>query len=174
MALLVCVPVCISGMLCVDAAGNDHDPAPFFHPVDKLVTVISLVSQNQLTVQGKRFQQRLGHTDIITVSAGEHAGLSRCHHHHLFRTVHEFLLYGNELPPGVGQGPAATVVSALRQGVLLLYLMEALFQLDGPPLAHVATDICSIFISVGCALWFLRREGRTVLRAPSTGQVSNP
>ena len=151
MALLVCVPVCISGMLCVDAAGNDHDPAPFFHPVDKLVTVISLVSQNQLTVQGKRFQQRLGHTDIITVSAGEHAGLSRCHHHHLFRTVHEFLLYGNELPPGVGQGPAATVVSALRQGVLLillLYLMEALFQLDGPPLASRSSAwgvLCGFF-----------------------------
>ena len=71
MALLVCVPVCISGMLCVDAAGNDYDPAPFFHPVDKLIAVIPLVGQNQLAVQGKRFQQRLGHADIIAIPAGE-------------------------------------------------------------------------------------------------------
>lgn len=47
MALLVCVPVCLPGMLCVGAAGNDHDPAPFFHPADKFVAVITFVSQNQ-------------------------------------------------------------------------------------------------------------------------------
>lgn len=53
-------------------------------------------------------------------------------------------------------------MSALRQGVLLillLYLMEALFQLDGPPLAHVATDICSIFISVGWLCGFFGGRG---------------
>lgn len=58
-----------------------------------------------------------------------------------------------------GRALLATVVSALRQGVLLiplLYLMERLFQLDGPPIAHVTADICSIFISLGCTLWFLR------------------
>ena len=71
MALLVCMPVSISGMLCVDAAGNNHNPASFFHPADKLATAIPLVGQNQLAVQGKRFQQRLSHTDVITVSAGE-------------------------------------------------------------------------------------------------------
>ena len=46
MALLVCMPVCRSGKLCVDAAGNNHDSAPFFHPADKLVAVITFVSQN--------------------------------------------------------------------------------------------------------------------------------
>ena len=71
MAFLVCVPVCISGMFCVDAAGNDHNSAPFFHPVEKLIAVIPLAGQNQLAVQGKRFQQRLGHTNVIAVSAGE-------------------------------------------------------------------------------------------------------
>ena len=50
MALLVCMPVSISGMLCVDAAGNNHNPASFFHPADKLATVIPLVGQNQLAV----------------------------------------------------------------------------------------------------------------------------
>lgn len=76
-----------------------------------------------------------------------------------------------------GKALLATVVSALRQGVLLiplLYLMEALFQLDGPPLAHVAADICSIFISLGCALWFLRQEERDAPPAPATGGASAP
>lgn len=62
-----------------------------------------------------------------------------------------------------GKALLATVVSALRQGVLLiplLYLMEALFQLDGPAMAHVVADITSIFISIGCALCFVRREKR--------------
>ena len=46
MALLVCVTVGLPGMLCIGAAGNDRDPAPFFHPADKLVAVITFVSQN--------------------------------------------------------------------------------------------------------------------------------
>lgn len=60
-----------------------------------------------------------------------------------------------------GKALLATVVSALRQGVLLiplLYLMERLFQLNGPPMAHAVADIVSIFISLGCSLWYLRRE----------------
>lgn len=76
-----------------------------------------------------------------------------------------------------GKALLATIVSALRQGVLLiplLYLIEALFQLDGPPLAHVAADVCSIFISLGCVWWFLRREGRAAPPAPATGGASAP
>lgn len=45
-----------------------------------------------------------------------------------------------------GKALLATVVSALRQGVLLiplLYLMEALFHLDGPAIAHVAADMAA-------------------------------
>ena len=71
MALLVCMPVCRSGMPCVDAAGNDHDPASFFHPADKLVAVITFIGQNQLSSQVKRSQQRLRHADIIAIPAGE-------------------------------------------------------------------------------------------------------
>ena len=71
MALLVCMPVCRSGMPCVDAAGNDHDPASFFHPADKLVAVITFIGRNQLASQVKRFQQRLCHADIIAIPAGE-------------------------------------------------------------------------------------------------------
>ena len=39
--------------------------------MEKLIAVIPLAGQNQLAVQGKRFQQRPGHTDVIAVSAGE-------------------------------------------------------------------------------------------------------
>lgn len=88
-----------------------------------------------------------------------------------------FFYLGMNYLQASGKALLATVVSALRQGVLLiplLYLMEALFQLDGPPLAHVAADICSIFISLGCALWFLRREGRDAPPAPATGGASAP
>ena len=56
MALLVCMPVCRSGMPCVDAAGNDHDPASFFHSAGKLVAVITFIGQNQLASQVKRSQ----------------------------------------------------------------------------------------------------------------------
>ena len=71
MALFVCVPVCRSGMPCVDTDGNDHDPVSFFHPADKLVAVITFISQNQLVSQVKRFQQRLFHANIIAIPAGE-------------------------------------------------------------------------------------------------------
>lgn len=74
-----------------------------------------------------------------------------------------------------GKALLATIVSALRQGVLLiplLYLMESMFQLDGPPLAHVTADICSIFISLGCTLRCLRREetAATDSCAPAAGE----
>lgn len=86
-----------------------------------------------------------------------------------------FFYLGMNYLQASGKALLATVVSALRQGVLLiplLYLMEALFQLDGPPLAHVAADICSIFISLGCAWWFLRREGTAAPPAPATDGAS--
>ncbi len=71
MALLVSMPVYRSGTLCVDAAGNNHNPAPFFHPADKLVAVITFIGQNQLASQVKRFQQSLCHADVIAIPAGE-------------------------------------------------------------------------------------------------------
>ena len=59
MALLVCVPIGMSGMLCVDAAWNHYNPASFFHPADKLAAVITFICQNQPASQVKRFQQSL-------------------------------------------------------------------------------------------------------------------
>lgn len=76
-----------------------------------------------------------------------------------------FFYLGMNYLQASGKALLATVVSALRQGVLLiplLYLMEHLFRLDGPPMAHVAADVCSIFISVACALWYLRRAEQFV------------
>lgn len=71
MALLVYMPVCRSGVPCIDTAGNDHDPASFFHPADKPVAVITFIGQNQLASQVKRPQQRLRHADIIAIPPGE-------------------------------------------------------------------------------------------------------
>lgn len=76
-----------------------------------------------------------------------------------------FFYLGMNYLQASGKALLATVVSTLRQGMLLiplLYIMKALFQLDGPPLAHMMADSCSIVISVGCALRFLRREERNV------------
>lgn len=87
-----------------------------------------------------------------------------------------FFYLGMNYLQASGKALLATVVSALRQGVLLiplLYLMEALFQMDGPPLAHVAADVCSIFISLGCAWWLLRREGKAAPPAPATDGASD-
>ena len=44
MAFLVCMPVCVSGTLCADAAGNDNNPATFFYPVNEFISVISPLS----------------------------------------------------------------------------------------------------------------------------------
>lgn len=90
-----------------------------------------------------------------------------------------FFYLGMNYLQASGKALLATVVSALRQGILLiplLYLMEALFQLDGPPLAHVAADICSIFISLGCTFWYLRKEQTwaAVPPAPATDGASAP
>lgn len=84
-----------------------------------------------------------------------------------------FFYLGMNYLQASGKAILATLVSALRQGVLLiplLYLMEALFQMDGPAMAHVVADITSIFISMGCALWFLRKEGIEVTASYKTVQ----
>lgn len=88
-----------------------------------------------------------------------------------------FFYLGMNYLQASGKALLATVVSALRQGVLLiplLYLMEALFELDGPPLAHVAADLCSIVISLGCAGWFLRQDGKDAPAASATDGASCP
>lgn len=74
-----------------------------------------------------------------------------------------FFYLGMNYLQASGKALLATVVSALRQGVLLiplLYLMEALFHLDGPAIAHVAADVAAIAISVGCAIYDIKREAQ--------------
>lgn len=76
-----------------------------------------------------------------------------------------FFYLGMNYLQASGRALLATAVSALRQGILLiplLYIMETLFHLDGPAIAHVVADVCSIFVSMGCALCFFHREKRTV------------
>lgn len=74
-----------------------------------------------------------------------------------------FFYLGMNYLQASGKALWATIVSGLRQGVLLiplLYLMESLFQLDGPAWAHVAADSIAILVSVGSALWCLRTAAR--------------
>lgn len=62
-----------------------------------------------------------------------------------------------------GHALAATIVSALRQGVLLiafLHVMEALLGLIGIPAAHVVADALAIVISVSTAIVSLRGKGK--------------
>ena len=59
-----------------------------------------------------------------------------------------------------GNAWAATVVSVLRQGVLLipsLYLMHALLGFTGIAAAHTAADIASAVIALSVCLWQYRR-----------------
>lgn len=77
-----------------------------------------------------------------------------------------YYLATNFLQAG-GNALGATIASALRQGVLLiplLYLMEALFGLEGLALAHVAADGISILITGALAVPPPERKGRTLLR----------
>ena len=57
-----------------------------------------------------------------------------------------------------GNATAASLSSALRQGILLiplLYRMESLFQLPGLALAHTAADATSVLITgIMAVLWF--------------------
>lgn len=57
----------------------------------------------------------------------------------------------SNLLQAVGNAPAASVTSALRQGLLLiplLYLFDGLFGLTGLALAHTAADAVSILVTV--------------------------
>lgn len=59
-----------------------------------------------------------------------------------------------------GNAPAASVASALRQGLLLiplLHLMNRLFQLEGLAAAHLAADGISIFVTGAMAVAYYRR-----------------
>ena len=71
MALLVCVPICMSGVLCSGTVGNEYNTTLLLHPVNKFVAVITLICQDQFASQFKRFQQSLCHTDVIAVPAGK-------------------------------------------------------------------------------------------------------
>lgn len=70
-----------------------------------------------------------------------------------------YYLAANFLQAG-GNAPAATLVSALRQGVLLiplLHILEVLFGLDGLAFAAVAADAVSVLIAGVLALRHYRR-----------------
>lgn len=59
-----------------------------------------------------------------------------------------------------GNAPAASVASALRQGLLLiplLHLMNCLFQLEGLAAAHLAADGISVFVTGAMAAAYYRR-----------------
>lgn len=71
MALLVYVPVSLSGMLCSGTAWDEHNATSFFHPMNKFVAVIALICQNQFALQVKWFQQCLGNADVIEVPTGK-------------------------------------------------------------------------------------------------------
>lgn len=67
MPLFVGVPVSFSGMFGDDAAGNHYNAATLLHPVNKLVAVVALVREDQLSRQIKGFQQCLRHANVIAV-----------------------------------------------------------------------------------------------------------
>lgn len=70
-----------------------------------------------------------------------------------------YYLATNFLQAG-GNAPAASVASALRQGLLLiplLHLMNAVFRLEGLALAHLAADAVSILITGGMALRYYHK-----------------
>lgn len=48
------MPAYVSGMLVGNGAWNGHNPAVFFHPADKFIAVISLISQNQPAFRSDR------------------------------------------------------------------------------------------------------------------------
>lgn len=62
-----------------------------------------------------------------------------------------------------GYALGASISSALRQGVLLipsLYLMNALLQLEGLALAHLASDGISILVTGAMALYYYMKISR--------------
>ena len=65
------MPIYVSGTFCIHTAGNYHNSTAFFHPMNKFGAVISFISQNQFSGQINGLQQRLRHTNIMTISAGK-------------------------------------------------------------------------------------------------------
>lgn len=60
-----------------------------------------------------------------------------------------------------GNAPAASVASALRQGLLLiplLYLFGSLLELTGLALAHTVADAISITVTAVMALWYFSKK----------------
>ena len=71
MAFFVSMPVSLSWMFCSDTAWNDRNSTPFLQPTYKLIAVIAFIRQYKFSIQSKRLQQSLCHTDIISVPTGE-------------------------------------------------------------------------------------------------------
>ena len=68
-----------------------------------------------------------------------------------------------------GRAFSATLLSALRQGLLfipLLYLMEALFKMEGIVYAHIVADSISIFVAYGLALLYFKKLSKTTRLVP--------
>lgn len=73
-----------------------------------------------------------------------------------------------------GNAPAASISSALRQGLLLiplLYLMSGLFGLTGLALAHTAADAISILVTAALAVWYYRKVSRKSVKEIAFGGV---
>lgn len=71
-----------------------------------------------------------------------------------------FYYLSNNFLQAAGNAFSATVISILRQGVLLipcLYGMHALMGLTGIAAAHTASDVISIIAALICLLWQYRR-----------------
>ena len=71
MAFFVSMPVSLSGMLGNVTAWNYYNSAPFLQLTYKLIAVIAFIRQYKFSIQSKRLQQSLCHTDIISVPTGE-------------------------------------------------------------------------------------------------------
>lgn len=74
-----------------------------------------------------------------------------------------YYLATNFLQAG-GNALAASVASALRQGLLLiplLYMMNATMGLDGLPTAHLIADGVSVVVALCMALMYYRRVGKS-------------
>ena len=68
---LVAVPICITRMLCGNAARDDGNPSSCFNPMDEFIAVISLIGNDEFAAQIKGFQQFLSQADVIAITAGQ-------------------------------------------------------------------------------------------------------
>lgn len=81
-----------------------------------------------------------------------------------------FFYLGVNLMQAAGKALTATFASALRQGILLipmLYLLEALFHLEGLPLAHIVSDVISIAVSILLSVCYLRKLEKNLVPSPA-------